>query len=130
VGRQAGCGAPAGVTVAARRRVGAAKDTGRTRIPVTHPYARVFLAPGTAQLEVAGFAARMAHLMTVLGVIFIVSAVTAYGVAGTSAGAYALAYSLASRQSSRLADRHGQGRVLALMAVANAARRAGFLTVV
>jgi MFS family permease len=95
------------------------------------PYARLFSAPGTVTFEVAGFAARMGHLMTVLSVVFFVSAVTgSYGLAGVAGAAYALAYALASPLFSRLIDRHGQGRVLALLAMANAASRAGFLAVV
>jgi MFS family permease len=95
------------------------------------PYARLFSAPGTVAFEVAGFAARMGHLMTVLSVVFFVSAVTgSYGLAGTAGAAYALAYSLAGPLFSRLIDRRGQGRVLALLAIANAASRAGFLAAV
>jgi Major Facilitator Superfamily len=100
-------------------------------MPMANPYGRLFSAPGSAQFEVAGFAARMAHLMTVLGVIFFVPAVTgSYGMAGVAAAGYALAYSLASPQLSRLADQHGQGRLLAPTTAANAASRAGFLAVV
>jgi MFS family permease len=95
------------------------------------PYARLLSAPGTVPFEVAGFAARMGHLMTVLSVVFFVSARTgSYGLAGTAGAAYALAYALASPLFSRLIDRHGQGRVLALLAMANAASRAGFLAAV
>ena len=97
----------------------------------TNPYGQLFAAPGTVEFEVAGFAARMAHLMTVLSVVFFVSAVTgSYGLAGAAAAAYALAYSLASPLFSRLIDRHGQGRVLASLTIANAACRAGFLAAV
>jgi MFS family permease len=97
----------------------------------TSPYAQLFSAPGTVAFEVAGFAARMGHLMTVLSVVFFVSAVTgSYGLAGTAAAAYALAYSLAGPLFSRLIDRHGPGRVLAALAFANTASRAGFLAVV
>jgi MFS family permease len=95
------------------------------------PYARLFSAPGAVTFEVAGFMARMGHLMTVLSVVFFVSAVTgSYGLAGTAGAAYALAYALASPLLSRLIDRNGQGRVLALLAIANTASRAGFLAAV
>ncbi len=91
-------------------------------------YRQLFSARGTAAFEVAGFVARMAHLMTVLSVVFFVSAVTgSYGLAGAVAAAYALAYALASPLISRLVDRHGQGRVLAPLTIANTASRLGFL---
>jgi MFS family permease len=91
-------------------------------------YRQLFSARGTAAFEVAGFVARMAHLMTVLSVVFFVSAVTdSYGLAGAAAAAYALAYALVSPPISRLVDRHGQGRVLAPLTIANTASRLGFL---
>ena len=70
-------------------------------------YRRLFAAPGTAAFEAAGFVARMAHLMTVLSVVFLISAVTgSYGLGGAVAAAYAVAYSLASPLLSRLVDRY------------------------
>ena len=91
-------------------------------------YRRLLAAPGAAAFEAAGFAARMAHLMTVRSVVFLISAVTgSYALGGVAAAAYAVAYSLASPLLSRLVDRHRQGRVLAPLTVANAAGRAGFL---
>jgi hypothetical protein len=98
---------------------------------MTSLYGQLFSAPGAVAFEVAGFAARMAHLMTVLSVVFFVSAATgSYGLAGSAAAAYALAYSLVGPLFSRLIDRHGQGRVLAPLTIANAASRAGFLAAV
>jgi MFS family permease len=95
------------------------------------PYRRLFAAPGAAAFEAAGFAARMAHLMTVLSVVFLISAVTgSYGLGGAVAAAYAVAYSVTSPLISRLVDRHGQGRVLTPVTAANTASRAGFLAAV
>jgi len=72
--------------------------------------------------------AQTAHLMTVLGVVFLVSAETgSYAAAGAVSAAYALSYALASPQIGRLVDRYGQHPVLARTAVANAVGRAGFL---
>jgi hypothetical protein len=97
----------------------------------TNPYGQIFAVPGTAAFEAAGFVARLAHLMTVLSVVFFISAVTgSYGLAGAAAAAYALAYSLAGPLISRLVDRHRQGLVLVPATIANAASRAGFLAAV
>jgi MFS family permease len=94
-------------------------------------YSRLFSAPGTAAFEVAGFVARMGHLMTVLSIVFFVSAVTrSYGLAGAAAAAYALAYALVSPMLSRLIDRHGRGPVLLPVTLVNAVTRAGFLAAV
>jgi MFS family permease len=95
---------------------------------VISAYRRLFAAPGTAAFEAAGFVARMAHLMTVLSVVFLISAVTgSYGLGGAVAACYAVAYSLASPLVSRLVDQYRQGRVLAPVTVANTASRAAFL---
>ena len=92
------------------------------------PYRQVLTVPGTPAFELAALAVRMAHLMTVLSVVFFIPAVTgSYGLSGAVSAAYALAYSLASPFVSRLADRAGPGRVLAVAAVAGALARAGLL---
>jgi hypothetical protein len=94
-------------------------------------YRQVWVVPGTAAFTLAALAARMAHLMTVLSIFFLIPAVTgSYGRAGEVSGAYALAYSLGSPFVSRLADRRRPGCVFAAAAVANALARAGLLAAV
>ena len=91
-------------------------------------YRQIFAVPGTAAFELAALAARMAHLMTVLSIIFFIPAVTgSYGLAGVVSAAYALTYSLASPFASRLADRGRPGRVLAAATAAGGLCRAGLL---
>jgi hypothetical protein len=95
------------------------------------PYRQIFAVPGTATFELAAAAARMAHLMTVLSIIFFIQAVTgSYGLAGVASAAYALTYSLASPFVSRLADRVHPGRVLAAATAAGGLCRAGLLAAV
>lgn len=94
-------------------------------------YRRLCATPGTVAVIVAGFGAQMAHLMTVLGIIFFVSAATgSYGLAGALSATYAMTYAVASPFVSRMAERFGQHRVLAVTAVANTVSRAGFLVAV
>jgi hypothetical protein len=49
-----------------------------------NPYGQLLSAPGTVAFEVAGFVARMAHLMTVLSVVFFVSTGRPHGTSPTS----------------------------------------------
>ncbi|MEW2033601.1 MFS transporter [Streptomyces roseifaciens] len=96
-----------------------------------NPYGKILSVPGAPGFVAAGFVARLAHLMTVLGTVFLVSSVTgSYGLAGLVSAAYALTYSVVSPLLSRRVDRQRQGRVLAVTTVANAASRAGFLAAV
>lgn len=92
------------------------------------PYRAILGVPGAAAFVGAGFAARLAHLTTVLGIVFAVSDSTgSYGLSGLVAGAYALAYAFASPALARRADHGGQARVLFVAAVATTTSRAGFL---
>lgn len=91
-------------------------------------YRRVFAAPGAAAFVLAGFVARLGHVMTILGIVFVVTAGTgSYGLAGTASAGYALAYAAVSPLLSRLVDRHRQARVLGPATLANLAARAGLL---
>jgi MFS family permease len=79
----------------------------------------------------AGFVARMAHLMTVLGTVFLISGLTgSYALAGTVSAGYALSYSVVAPILSRLADRYHQTRILMAATVATAVSRTGFLVAV
>lgn len=92
------------------------------------PYRQVFAAPGTVVAASAGVVARMAHFMTVLGVMLFVSATTgSYGLAGAVSAAYALAYAAVSPWTSRLVDRLGARRVLAPVVSAHVGARAAML---
>ncbi|MEV0606509.1 MFS transporter [Polymorphospora rubra] len=95
---------------------------------MTGPYRTLLALPGAAAFVTAGLAARLAHLTTVLGIVFLVSALTgSYGLGGLVSGAYALAYSLVAPLLGRLADRHRQGPILVATAVATTVTRTGFL---
>ncbi|MFE0045146.1 MFS transporter [Streptomyces albireticuli] len=96
-----------------------------------NPYGKILSVAGAPGFVAAGFVARLAHLMTVLGTVFLVSSVTgSYGLAGLVSAAYALTYSVASPLLSRRVDRQRQSRVLAVTTLANAVSRAGFLVAV
>jgi MFS family permease len=91
-------------------------------------YRRAFAVPGAASFVVAGFVARSGHYMTILGIVFLVTASTgSYGLAGTASAGYALAYAAASPLLSRLVDRHRQAHVLGPATLANLAARTGLL---
>jgi hypothetical protein len=95
---------------------------------VHNSYRAAFAAPGAAAFVLAGFVARLGHLMTILGIVFLVSAGTgSYGLAGTVSAGYALAYAAVSPLLSRLVDRHRQARVLGPATLANLVARAGLL---
>ena len=77
---------------------------------------------------IAGLAARGAHLMTALGLIFFVSGLHgSYALAGGAAACYALSYAVVGPVVGRLSDRHGQASVLAIAAPASCLARLGVL---
>jgi hypothetical protein len=95
---------------------------------VHNSYRRVFAAHGAAAFVLAGFLARMGHFMTILGIVFLVTAGTgSYGLAGTVSAGYALAYAAVSPLLSRLVDRYRQARVLGPATLANLMARTGLL---
>ncbi|WP_343982462.1 MFS transporter [Streptosporangium amethystogenes] len=76
-------------------------------------YFAVLSTPGAWRFLVPAFAARLPYAMLQLGVLLLVQWSTgSYGVAGVAAAAAAEAAALAGPQSGRLADRHGQAKVL------------------
>ncbi|HZV52600.1 MAG TPA: MFS transporter [Candidatus Dormibacteraeota bacterium] len=86
------------------------------------PYRTLFDAPGAASFCLAGFLARITMSTVGLGIVLVVSGLRGgYTLAGSVAAAYALTGALAASRAARLADRHGQARVLpfstALLAV-------------
>ncbi len=80
---------------------------------MANPYRELFAAPGTWGFAVAGMLARMALPMTGIGIITMLAQLRgSYALAGAVSATFVLSYALLSPQSSRLVDRHGQGRVL------------------
>lgn len=91
-------------------------------------YGRVLAAPGAGGFVIAGFIARLGHYMTVLGIVFLVTANTgSYSLAGATSAGYTFVYAAISPWLSRLVDRHGQAHVLRPAMIANTVARAGFL---
>src|SRR5262245_49278473 len=91
------------------------------------PYALVLSVPGARGFVAAGTVGRSAHLMTVLSVVFYLSATRSYALAGSVAAGYQVGYSAVGPFSARLYDRYGQGRVLPWAAVGTALSRAVLL---
>lgn len=86
-----------------------------------NPYRELFAIPGAGRFVVAGFVGRMPMAMSGIGVVLLVSAIKhSYGIAGAVSATTALAYAAASPVVGRLADRHGQGRVLLPLVIGNA----------
>jgi MFS family permease len=80
---------------------------------MANPYLELFAVPGTRAFALAGLLARMPLPMTGIGLITMLSQLRgSYALAGAVSATFVLTYALLSPQSSRLVDRHGQGRVL------------------
>ncbi|MCW2899606.1 MAG: major facilitator superfamily 1 [Streptosporangiaceae bacterium] len=87
---------------------------------MANPYRELFAIPGARFFVAAAFVGRMSMSMVGIGIVLLVSAVTgSYGIAGAVSATFALAYAAGSTVMGRLADRHGQGRVLAPLVLAN-----------
>jgi len=77
------------------------------------PYAEIFRIPRAWRFSAAGIIGRMPMAMYGLGTVLLISAGTGrYGVAGSVSAAGSLAGAACAPQIARLADRHGQHRVL------------------
>ncbi|MDC9818292.1 MFS transporter [Pectobacterium polonicum] len=80
---------------------------------MVNPYQELFSAPGTKGFALAGLLARVPLPMTGISIITMLSQLHgSYALAGAVSATFVLAYALLSPQTSRLVDRHGQGRVL------------------
>lgn len=78
-------------------------------------YRTIFAAPGSTGFSLAGLLARLALPMMGIGIITMLAQLRgSYALAGAVSAAFVLSYALLSPQTSRLVDRHGQGRVLPL----------------
>lgn len=101
-----------------RRTVAAGSGFARYRAALT--------TPGAAAFAIPGLVGRMPMAMLSLSLVMLVTAVTgSYGLAGAASAAGAVAYAVVTPRMARLADRHGQARVLrpqvAVFAAATAA---------
>ncbi|WP_150254482.1 MFS transporter [Nocardiopsis deserti] len=78
-----------------------------------NPYAQIFAVRGAKGFTIAGLVGRMPVAMTNVGIITMLSTTHgSYALAGAVAAAFTLSMALITPQVSRLADRHGQRRVL------------------
>lgn len=92
------------------------------------PYRGLFERPGVKAFVLAGLIGRMPMSMMGIGVILLISTLTDnYATAGAVAATSNVAFALAAPVSGRLADRFGQGRVIAPFAVVNALALAGLM---
>ncbi|MFU6374314.1 MFS transporter, partial [Metapseudomonas otitidis] len=95
---------------------------------MANPYRELFAARGTRGFALAGLLARIPLPMTGIGIITMLSQLRgSYALAGAVSATFVLAYALVSPYVSRLADRHGQRRVLP---AATAASAIGLLSLV
>ncbi|WP_037558948.1 MFS transporter [Spirillospora albida] len=91
-------------------------------------YRELLTVPGARSFVAAGFVGRMPMSMVGIGIVLLVSAVTgSYGIAGAVTATMSLAFAAGAPLSARLADRHGQRRVLLPLTLANAASFALFI---
>ncbi|MEV0620690.1 MFS transporter [Nonomuraea sp. NPDC050404] len=85
------------------------------------PYKGLFERPGAKAFVLAGFIGRMPMSMLGVGIILLISTLSDnFATAGAVAAVSNLAFAVAAPMSGRLADRFGQGRVIAPIAVLNA----------
>jgi MFS family permease len=92
------------------------------------PYLEILARPGALRFSAAGLVGRMPMSMFGLGTVLLISSVTGrYGLAGAVAGAGSVGYAACGPQVARLADRHGQHRVLRPLAVLFAIATAGLV---
>ena len=80
---------------------------------MANPYLELFKTPGSLAFTLAGLLARLALPMIGIGIItMLVQQQYGYGLAGAVAAVFVLSYALISPQVSRLADQHGQSKVV------------------
>ncbi|WP_020575691.1 MFS transporter [Actinopolymorpha alba] len=86
------------------------------------PYRTILSLPGTLAFSLTGWFARLPISMVGLGLVLLVSSATgSYGLAGTVSASYVIAAAVLAPVQARLVDRHGQHRVLPVIAALNAA---------
>src|SRR5258708_13280957 len=81
--------------------------------PGLHGYAAVLRTPGALQFVIPGIIGRMPMgMLSIAEVMLIVSVTGRYGTAGVVSAAGAILFAIVTPRMARLADRHGQARVL------------------
>jgi predicted MFS family arabinose efflux permease len=92
-----------------------------------HRYAAVLRTPGALQFAIPGVIGRMPMgMLSIAQVMLIVSVTGRYATAGVVSAAGAVLFAVVTPRIGRLADRHGQARVLRPLAVIFAAATAAF----
>jgi hypothetical protein len=95
------------------------------------PYRTILSLPGSLAFSAIGWYARLPMSMTGIGLVLLVSAASgSYGLAGSVAATCVVATAATSPLQARLVDRYGQGRVIPLLAVVNAASMGGVIVAV
>ncbi|MGW4792175.1 MFS transporter [Nonomuraea sp. NPDC004297] len=85
------------------------------------PYKGLFERPGVKAFVLAGLIGRMPMSMQGIGIILLISTLTAdYAIAGAVSAVTNVAFAIAAPMSGRLVDRFGQGRVIPPFVVVNA----------
>jgi MFS family permease len=93
---------------------------------VASAYRELLTVPGARLFVLAGFFGRMPMAMMGIGIVLLVSSLTgSYGTAGAVAATHALAFAAAAPIAGRLADRHGQRRVLVPVSLGHAVAAGG-----
>jgi len=81
--------------------------------PGLHRYSAVLRTPGALQFVIPGIVGRMPMgMLSIAQVMLIVSVTGRYGTAGVVSAAGAVLFAIVTPRMARLADRHGQARVL------------------
>src|SRR5215472_2917702 len=92
-----------------------------------HRYAAVLRTPGALQFAVPGVIGRMPMgMLSIAQVMLIVSVTGRYGTAGVVSAAGAVLFAIVTPRMARLADRHGQARVLRPLAAVFAVTTVAF----
>jgi MFS family permease len=95
------------------------------------PYAEIFKVPGAWRFSAAGVIGRMPMSMFGLGTVLLISSVTGkYGEAGAVSAIGSLGYAFVGPSVARLADAHGQHRVLLPLVLVFALSTAGLILAV
>src|SRR5260370_17284441 len=92
-----------------------------------HRYAAVLRTPGALQFVIPGIIGRMPMgMLSIAQVMLIVSVTGRYGTAGVASAAGTVLFAIVTPRMARLADRHGQARVLRPLSAVFAVTTAAF----
>lgn len=94
------------------------RTQGNTLLCVANSYRQILAVPGSASFVMAGFVGRLPISMVSLGIVLLVVARTgSYALAGFMSAAYALAAAFLGPFGARFIDRHGQHRIVPVLAI-------------